>query len=244
MVHLEATWVPQVHPEPPVTMPTAPAARTTPPLGQAATAAGRAARSRFSVHPSVEMVATAIAGLKDKTGRSLDEWVAHIEKRGPRDEKARALWLKESQGLGTNYARWLCDISLGKSTETGDPAAYLHQADVYVDEQYSGAKAPLRPIFDRLLSLGLELGADVRACPCKTMVPLYRHHVFAEIKPTTRTRVDLGLALKDTATPPRLINTGGFEKRDRITRRIAVCSVDEIDKEVVRWMRAAYAADG
>src|SRR6476660_7172883 len=106
-------------------MPTAPAARTTTPLGQVATTPGRAARSRFSVHPSVEMVATAIAGLKDKTGRSLDEWVAHIAKRAPRDEKARVLWLKESQGLGTNYARCLCDISLGKSTETGDAAAYL-----------------------------------------------------------------------------------------------------------------------
>lgn len=221
-------------------MPTA-MTRLTPALSQPTTSRGR--RSRYSVHPGVEMVAAAIAGLKEKTGRSLDEWIAHIEKKGPAEEKARLHWLKDSEGLGSNYARWLSDISLGTNRETGDAEAYLVQAEAYVNEQYSGAKAQLHPIFERLLSISLDLGADVRACPCKTIVPLYRNHVFAEIKPTTRTRVDLGLALKEITTPPRLISTGGLEKRDRITRRIAICSVEEIDKDVVRWLRAAYAMD-
>jgi uncharacterized protein DUF5655 len=51
------------------------------------------------------------------------------------------------------------------------------------------------------------------------MVPFYRHHVFAQIEPSTRTRIDLGMALKDTKTPKRLIDTGGFAKKDRITHR-------------------------
>jgi len=223
-------------------MPTAPV-HSTPALNQLATTPNRRPRSRFSVHPGVEMVATAIAALKNKTGRSLDEWVAHIARRAPANEQARLLWLKQKEGLGTNYARWLTDISLGKNAETGDADAYLRQAENYVDEQYSNAKAHLRPIFERLLGLGLGLGADVRACPCKTMVPLYRHHVFAEIKPTTRTRVDLGFALKDMPTPPRLVGTGGSEKRDRITRRIAICSLAQIDKDVARWLRTAYEMD-
>ncbi|PYT26441.1 MAG: hypothetical protein DMG57_21500 [Acidobacteria bacterium] len=44
---------------------------------------------------------------------------------------------------------------------------------------------------------------------------MYRNHVFAQIKPTTRTRIDFGLALKDRKTPNRLIDTGGFVKKDR-----------------------------
>ena len=84
----------------------------------------------------------------------------------------------------------------------------------------------------------------MRVCPCKTFVPLYRSHVFAQIKPTTRTRIDLGLALKDTKTPKRLIDTGGFAKKDRITRRIEISSVGEIDDEVRRWMKVAYDMDG
>ncbi len=68
-------------------------------------------------------------------------------------------------------------------------------------------------------------------------------HVFAQIKPTTRTRIDLGLSLGDMKTPARLINTGGFEKKDRITRRIPISSLDEIDDEVKRWLKIAYDLD-
>ena len=60
---------------------------------------------------------------------------------------------------------------------------------------FSGAKVALRPIYEALLKLGLKLGKDVKVCPCQTIVPFYRDHVFAQIKPTTRTRIDLGFAL-------------------------------------------------
>jgi hypothetical protein len=75
------------------------------------------------------------------------------------------------------------------------------------------------------------------------MVPLYRNHVFAQIKPAARARIDFGLALKDTKTPKRLIDTGGFAKKDRITRRIEIASVGDIDDEVRRWMKVAYEMD-
>ena len=75
------------------------------------------------------------------------------------------------------------------------------------------------------------------------MVPIYRNHVIAQIKPTTRTRIDLGLALKNTRTPKRLINTGGFEKKDRITHRIEIASLDEFDDEAKKWMKKAYEMD-
>ena len=45
-------------------------------------------------------------------------------------------------------------------------------------------------------------------------------------------------------TPARLLDTGGFAKKDRITRRIAIASVAEIDAEVERWLRKAYGMDG
>jgi hypothetical protein len=131
---------------------------------------------------------------------------------------------------------------VGKGDD-GNPEHYLKRADEYVKEMYSGAKAGLKPIYDALLKLGRSLGSDVTVCPCQTMVPLYRNHVFAQIKPATRTRIDLGLALKDTKTPKRLINTGGFAKKDRITHRIEITSLAEIDEEVKRWLKRAYDMD-
>jgi hypothetical protein len=49
--------------------------------------------------------------------------------------------------------------------------------------------------------------------------------------------------LKDTPAVPPLIDTGGFAKKDRISRRIAVSSKDDIDDELKRWLRIAYEMD-
>ncbi len=95
------------------------------------------------------------------------------------------------------------------------------------------------------MALGKSLGADVKVCPCKTIVPLYRRYVFAQIKPATRTRIDLGLALKGAAgaLPVRLLDTGAAARGDRITHRIPLTSLDDIDEEVERWLKVAYDLD-
>jgi hypothetical protein len=184
-----------------------------------------------------------VATLRDKTGRSLDEWLAFIKRSGPPTEEERRTWLKSEYKLGTNTAWWLAERAEGRGWEESDPNAYLEAAEQYVEEQYSGKKSELRPVYDALLKLGLKTGKDVRACPCRTIVPLYRKHVFAQIKPATLTRVDLGLSLGNMRTPKRLIDTGGFEKKDRITRRIPITSLDEIDDEVKHWLKVAYDLD-
>lgn len=200
-------------------------------------------KTLYSVHPGVKMVQDWIEALPEKTGRSLEQWISTIEKDGPKDAAARREWLKKKHGLGTNSAWWLAERTEGKGLEDSDPDAYLAAAEEYVEAQYAGKKSALRPIYDALLELGFSVAKDVRACPCKTMVPLYRNHVFAEIKPTTLTRVDLGLALKNEKTPARLIDTGGFKKKDRITRRIPITSPADIDAEVKRWLKTAYRMD-
>jgi hypothetical protein len=201
-----------------------------------------AIKSRYDVHPGLSMYQSSLAGLKQKTGRTLEEWIKLIQKEAPPTEKERSDWLKAKHGLGMNYASWIAERSLGKGDD-GNPETYLKQAEEHVEKMYSGAKEPLRPIFEELMALGKSMGSDVRVCPCQTMVPLYRKHVFAQIKPTTRTRVDLGLALRDTKVPKRLINTGGFEKKDRISHRIEITSTKDIDAEVKKWLKTAYEMD-
>jgi len=201
-------------------------------------------KSIYGVHPGVLMTQKWIAELKQKPGRTLEEWLRFIKKEGPPTEQTRRDWLKSEHRLGTNTAWWLAERSVGKGEEAADSDAYLKAAENYVEEMFSGKKAHLRPLYDALLKLGLSIGQDVKACPCQTIVPLYRHHVFAQIKPTTQTRIDFGLALGDTKkTPKRLINTGGYEKKDRITHRFEISSLNDIDDEVKRWLRVAYDRD-
>jgi hypothetical protein len=199
--------------------------------------------SIYGVHPGVAMVQKAIVQLKDKTGRSLEEWIECINADGPATVEGRRDWLKQTHGIGTNYASWLADWSLGQGKEDGDPEKYLAAAEKYVADMYSGVKAALKPIHDELYTLGRALGADVMLCPCKTIVPMYRNNVFAQIKPTTNKRIDLGFALKATPASGRLIDTGGYAKKDRITHRIPLESVEQIDDEVMNWLKVAYDMD-
>jgi hypothetical protein len=53
----------------------------------------------------------------------------------------------------------------------------------------------------------------------------------------------MGLALGNVKTPKRLIDTGGYQKKDRITRRIEVKSTADIDDEVKTWLKKAYEMD-
>ena len=202
-------------------------------------------KSLYGMHPGVAMMVKWVAELKDKTGHSVEEWVALVKKEGQKEEKARREWLKSKHKLGMNSAWWIAERAGGKSVEEATPEGYLAAAVRYVEEQYAGPKEKLRPIYYELLSLGKSLGSDVKACPCKTIVPLYRNHVFAQIKPTTNSRIDLGFALTHNKgkLPKRLIDTGGLAKKDRITHRIEITSAEQIDDEVRKWLRTAYELD-
>jgi uncharacterized protein DUF5655/uncharacterized protein DUF4287 len=201
--------------------------------------------SPYDVHPGVAIVQKWISELKPKTGRCLDEWIALVHKQGPKDHQSRRPWLKSEHNLGTNAATWIADRADGKGGEEDSPEKYLAAAAQYVDEQYSGKKSALRPIFDELLRLSKSLGPDVKACPCKTMVPLYRTHVFAQIKPTTKSRIDFGLCFTTYKgkLPKQLIDTGGLAKKDRITHRLEITDPSQIDATLKKWLSAAYHLD-
>jgi Domain of unknown function (DUF5655)/Domain of unknown function (DUF4287) len=199
----------------------------------------------YDVHPGVAIVQKWVGELKEKTGRSLEEWIALVTKEGPKEENSRREWLKSKHKLGMNSAWWIAERAEGKSAEEDTPEGYLVAAVRYVEEQYAGPKQKLRPIYDELLALGKSLGDDVKACPCKTIVPFYRNHVFAQLKPTTNSRIDLGFALTHYKGKllKRFIDTGGLAKKDRITHRIEITAAEQIDDEVKKWLKTAYELD-
>jgi effector-binding domain-containing protein len=198
---------------------------------------------KYDMHPSMLMLRSVITGMKTKTGRSLEEWLRFVNSKGPTSEKERRAWLKTEHGLGTNYAAWIAARSAGKEDDGENPEQYLQHAQDYVDRMFAGPKEHLHEIYDEILTYAKTLGKDIRVSPCRTIVPIYRSHVIAQVKPTTRTRLDLGLALKDTKAPKRLIDTGGFAKKDRITHRIEISKPADFDQEARRWLRVAYEMD-
>ena len=47
------------------------------------------AKTIYDVHPGVAMVQKWVDDLKEKTGLSLEEWIALVKKEGPEEEKSR-----------------------------------------------------------------------------------------------------------------------------------------------------------
>lgn len=205
-----------------------------------------ASTAPYDLHPGVAYVQSLIANLQAKTGRTLDAWVALARREGPAEGKARQAWLK-AQGLGTTQASLVAQRVEARPGHAFDdtPEGYLAAAPGYVAAQYGGKKATLRPLFERLAERARTLGADVKICPCETIVPFYRNHVFAQVKPFAA-RLDLGLALGDPAAVAdpggRLKDTGGFAKKDRITHKIEIASEADLEAALA-WLRRAYEWD-
>jgi Family of unknown function (DUF5990)/Domain of unknown function (DUF5655) len=118
----------------------------------------------------------------------------------------------------------------------GAPAPVTTDADELIDGQYAD-RAQLRPVLDAVLAVLPMLG-PVTVQARKTIVSLVcPRRTFAVVQATTRTRVDLGLRLENTAPGGRLQvarDMGGA------TVRIALTGPGDVDDEVRDWMRRAY----
>ncbi len=186
----------------------------------------------YGAHASVKHMAAIASNLPAKTGKSLEEWTRLLEEAGPTGTKARMEWLKVEHGLGRDTALSIVEISEGRGNP--DPEAL-------VEAMYAGPKAGLRPTYEALLEFILSLGGDVTATPCTTYVPVLRKNTFAILKPTTRTRIDLSLALPGVAPTERLKAAKG-QGSARITHTVGISTPSDLDDELKGWLRQAYEA--
>src|SRR5688572_16671037 len=83
--------------------------------------AKKKAKSLYSPHPALAMEASYAEKLKERTGKTLDEWIAFTREAGPETEKERREWLKEQHGLTTNYAWWVAERSVNKGWFDPEP---------------------------------------------------------------------------------------------------------------------------
>ena len=201
-------------------------------------------RPLYRVHSGVHMLIEWERELKEKTGRSLEEWCRLLDRscKG-KDRDVRIAHLKSEHDIGSNSAWWIADRSLGElhpwdSTEDG----YLARCPVLVDAQFSGGKSHLRPIGDTLLDLCRACGDDVGISPCETIIPAYRKHVFAQVSVPNRKVVRLSLALKGEPFTERFVDTGGTKRKDRLTHRVDIADLVEIDDAVRKALLPAYDA--
>jgi hypothetical protein len=173
-----------------------------------------------------------ISNIESRYGRPIDDWVELIKASGCTRHGDMVAMLKGEYGLSHGAANRLALVALdalAPKTDATDPEAVL----------YAGKKAALLPIHSRLMGSVSGLGADVEVAPKKGYLSLRRRKQFAMIQPAAR-HVDVGLVLTGRPVDARLESAANFNAL--FTHRVRVRSVDEVDRELVGWLEAAYAA--
>lgn len=179
-----------------------------------------------------EATQTMIQKLKEKTGKSLDEWVVIVRSAGLEQHKDMLQYLQKEHGLTYGYANLVALTARGSGVAGSS-------GDELFEEQYR-TKPDLRPIYDALIDAVTTFGEDVEIAPKKAYVSLRRKRQFAIFQPSTATRMDVGINLKGVAASGRLEASGSFNTM--VSHRVRVTKIDEVDAELLAWLRQAYEA--
>lgn len=190
-------------------------------------------KPRYAPHPMLGADEKAKAKLAADTGRSWDDWVRLARTKGPKDQEDLTMWLRKEHGHRSMTAWWIA------SAATGRDVVDYEAPESLVDALYSGAKAALRPVHEKVVDAVLACGDEALVTSCKTMVPCYRKHVFAELRPGDGC-VEVKLALGDAAPGGRLQIAPDRMPGDRLSHRVVVRSAKDVDTELKGWLAKAY----
>jgi predicted transport protein len=184
-----------------------------------------------------EMMTAVTDSMAERTGRSLEQWVALVAGSGvdPLDQNAVRRWLREVHGVKQN-SQWAIADAAARDAGWVRPGV-----EEYVEAQYTGAKAALRPIFDAVRDAAEALGDDVVVEGRGTYVPFVRRRQFAAVAAATATRIDLGLRLPE---PPASTRLQPATAPGSATHQVRLLTVDDVDDEVRSLLRAAYEQNG
>ena len=178
-----------------------------------------------------EMEAAMVANMKEKTGKTLPQWLKIAKAAGRTKHGEIVKHLKGEHGLTHGFANLVAHHRLRSASGSTS-------GDQLVDAQYAGKKEGLKPIYDALIAAVERLGGDVEVSPKKAYVSLRRSKQFAIVQPSTATRVDVGVNLKGEPTTDRLEASGSFNAM--VSHRVRVTSRKEVDAELKRWLQEAY----
>lgn len=178
---------------------------------------------------------TQLKNIQTKSGKSMAELTALIQNSGlTKHGEIRDMLIREL-GLGYGDATMLVHFALQSDGQSAAEAKGASIDDV-MDEIYSGGKADLRPIHDRLMEAINQFG-EFEVVPKKGYVSLRRKRQFAMIGPATKTRVEVGLNSKDLGTAERLVVVppGGM-----CQYKVNVTDASQVDAELIAWIKQAY----
>jgi hypothetical protein len=184
-------------------------------------------------------VATQLANIEKRTGKSLAELTEIVKGSGLSKHGELVAMLKTTLGMGHGDANTLVHHALKSDGQSAAAAQGLSAGQV-LDGLYVGPKAALRPIHDKLLQEIRKFG-EFEEAPKKTYVSYRRKKQFAMIGPATNTRVEVGLNMKGVKATDRLQELPAGQM---CNYKVKLSAPEEVDGELIAWIKAAFDAAG
>lgn len=175
-----------------------------------------------------------IENLYKNTGKTLAQWIETVKAQNIAKHGEIIKYLKENHAFTHGFA----NLVAHKANETD--AGSAENQDELITRQYSG-KEHFKPVYDRLLSEIKAFGNDIEVAPKNAYVSLRRKKQFAVLNPATKTRFEIGLNLKGQETTGKL----EAEKPNAMcSHKLSISGLQDIDQEVIGWLKKAYDAAG
>jgi hypothetical protein len=184
-------------------------------------------------------VATQLANIETRTGKSLDELTKIVRSCGFEKHGEIRDYLKRELRMGHGDANTLVHVVLKSDGTRAAQTAGL-STEAVLSQIYAGPKAALRPIHDRVMGQVQKFGA-FEIQPKKGYVSLRRAKQFAMVGPATNTKVEIGINLKDAKLPPRftVVPPGGM-----CQFKVRLEDPKGVDRELIDCLRKAYDTSG
>ena len=182
---------------------------------------------------------TQLYNIQQKTGKTLAELVQIAKNSGlTKHSEIRDLF-RNNFGLGYGDANMLAHYARQADEQGGSQAQASTTADA-LDQIYTGAKADLRPIYDRLMGHIHQFG-EFEIATKKGYVSLRRKKQFAMLGPATNTRFEVGINCKTLTAQPRLVE---MPSGSMCHFKVNLTQVDEVDAQLIAWLKQAYESAG
>jgi hypothetical protein len=171
--------------------------------------------------------------IKAKTGKSAEDFKTLAAERNLTKTAEILAWLKSDFGLGHGHAMAIVHVIVHDEHRNAAPEDKTAQL-------FNGSKAHWRKTYDGLVERISGFGPDVSASAGQTYINLQREgKKFGIVQPSTE-RLDIGIKLKGTAINDRFEAAGLWN--NMVTHRVRITQPEQIDAEVIDWLKNAYQA--
>ncbi|MBL8004769.1 MAG: DUF4287 domain-containing protein [Candidatus Kapabacteria bacterium] len=178
---------------------------------------------------------TMVENILKNTGIPLEEWLKIVQKEQFQKHSDIINFLKAKHSFTYGFANFIAHKS-----KKSDAGSHENKDDL-ISKQYEG-KEHFKSLYDLILKEILKFGDDIEVAPKISYVSLRRKKQFAMLQPKSKKQFEIGLNVKGFE------NEGVLQKitsnSSMCSHKIVIHSSEEVNEEVLNWIKTAYNTAG